>query len=297
MAEIIFISDILLISLAFLWIFAASFTDLKKREVPNWLSFSLIFIALAIRGLAALIEKQPLYFLYGLTALAIFFLLANLFYYTRIFGGGDTKLLMALSVVFATKPSFIMELQEYTLLGFNEPFLMIFLINSFVLGSIYGLVFSVVAALKNKKFHKEYNKISKKMRFIRTLFWLVAFVCLVFAFFSSKWFFAIFAVLFVTPPLYSFIKAAENSAMIKELSAREIREGDWITKPIRVKNRIIKPSIHGLTKKDISLIKKSRKKITVKYGLPFVPVFLLALIVSLFVGDLLFIVVNFLFGI
>ncbi len=294
--DIIFIGDIFLVSLAFLWLIAASVTDLKKREVPNWLSFSLIFIALAIRGFIALIEKQPTYFLYGLIALAIFFILANLFYYTRIFGGGDAKLLIALSVVFAIKPVFITNIIEYTTLGFTEPFIMLFLINSFVLGSVYGLFFSIFSAIKNKNFGKEFKKETKKIRLIRTILWLIAFICLAIAIFQTTWCFVPFVIFLALPYIYVFIKAAENSAMIKKLSPIKLREGDWIMEKIRIKNKIIKPSIHGLSKEDIALLKKSRKKVIVKYGLPFIPVFLVSLIFSLLVGDLLVIIINLLFG-
>ncbi|UZE93842.1 MAG: prepilin peptidase [Candidatus Pacearchaeota archaeon] len=297
MADIIFISDILLVSIAFLWLITASVTDLRKREVPNWLSFSLIFIAFAVRALAAIMEKQAPYFWYALAAFAIFYLLAHLFYYTRIFGGGDAKLLMALSVVFATQPIFASHFQVYSLGSFNEPFLLIFLINIFFIGSIYGLFFSIFSAIRNKTFGMEFQKTFKRIRFFRTISWLIAAIALTLSLFDKSWFFIPFIVFLILPLLYSFIKAAENSAMIRKVPASKLSEGDWIIESVKIKNKMIKPSIHGLSKKDIQLLRKSKKKITIKYGLPFVPVFLIALICSLFVGDLLFIIIHYLFGI
>jgi len=311
MTNIIFIADILLISIAFIWLVAASITDLKKREVPNWLSFSLIAIAFIIRILASAITKQSFYMLSALIAFAIFFALSNLFYYTRIFGGGDAKLLMALSIVFATAPSFmtninLMQITQESFLGlnFSEPFLLIFLINIFVLGSLYGLVFSVFSSIKNRKsFVGEFKKTHQKRKIkIFSLFcWLIALCFLVLSFFGLfnlfgfidfNWFFFVFIIFLFFPYVYIFVKAAENSAMIRKIHPDQLTEGDWILKPIRIKNRIIKPTVHGLNKKEIMMLKKLKKPVIVKYGLPFVPIFLASLILSLFVGDLLILLIQ-----
>ena len=42
------IADILLIILAFLGLSIATLVDLKTREIPNWINFSMIAVALAI---------------------------------------------------------------------------------------------------------------------------------------------------------------------------------------------------------------------------------------------------------
>ncbi len=224
MTSIIFIADVLLISISFLWIMYASITDLKKREIPNWVSFTLLPIALVIRALVAIIEKQPTYFLYALVAFAIFFILTNLFYYTKVFAGGDTKLLLALSVVFATTPSFAKNIQlfSFSVLGISEPFLLTFLVNIFVLGSVHGLIFSIYTAIKNKKFVPEFEKTLKKMKSTNFVCWLIALACLIFALFVYNWFFINFIIFLILPFLYSFIKAAEFSAMIKKIPANKL---------------------------------------------------------------------------
>ncbi len=359
MTNLIFISDILLVSIAFIWLIAASLTDIKKREVPNWLSFSLIAIAFAIRSVAALISAGTLtnslvvialfllalsfmyfiikefklvfqfifaiiliiigYFLinnleinylsFSILFLGIFFILANLFYYTRIFGGGDAKLLMALSVVFATTPAFAKNIIQSSIINLNEPFLIIFLINIFALGALYGLVFSIFSSIKNRKtFKKEFKKIIKikQIRSFILFFWILSFLCLVFSFFSLtktieffsyNWFLISFIIFLIFPFLYIFIKTAENLAMIRKVAPNKLTEGDWLLKSVKIKNKVIKPSVHGLTKKDIKLLKKRKKLVLIKYGLPFVPIFLFALIISLFVGDLLLLIIHLLFGI
>ena len=62
---------------------------------------------------------------------------------TRQWGGGDAKLIMGLGIVFATGPFFVKE--SYL------PFLFMFVVNTLLLGALYGVVYSVVLAHKNRK--------------------------------------------------------------------------------------------------------------------------------------------------
>jgi len=292
--NMIFVSDIFLVSIAFIWLVAASITDIKKREVFNWLSFSLIAIAFSIRALAAVIERQPQYFLYAIVAFAIFFLIANLFYYSRTFGGADAKLLMALAPLLATAPFFA---KQNIINGINEPFLLGFIINIFFIGAVYSLGFGIIFAIKNKKkFSREFRKINKKTAMFSIFLWFLAIIFLIMGFFSRV-FFILSAVFFILPAIYVFIKAVENLSMIQKILTTKVTEGDWLVKPIKIKNKIIRPSVHGLDKKDIALLKKYKKQITIKSGLPFVPIFVLALISSLFIGDFLLLIIKSMIGV
>ncbi|MEK6852520.1 MAG: prepilin peptidase [Nanoarchaeota archaeon] len=90
-----------LVILGIIGLIIATLNDLKKREVPDWLNFSLIVIALASRLLYSLTAGNLSFILYGLIYFGIFLVLAYAFYYARIFAGGDSKLLMAMGAVFA----------------------------------------------------------------------------------------------------------------------------------------------------------------------------------------------------
>jgi len=276
--DILTISDIFLVVIAFLWLITASFIDIKKREIPNWLSFSLLAIAFALRLMVSISTGQWSYFLYALLAFVIFFLIANILYYTKSFGGGDAKLLMALAVVLATTPSFIQG---------NEPFLLSFVINILVIGSVYSLIFSIFLAIKNRKsFVFEFKRIHSETKKLRIFFYITSAICLVLSFMSS-WFVLLLLVFLIFPYLFFFAKAVEKSSMIRQVSAQDISEGDWLVHQVKINNKTIKPSVHGLSSDEIKFIRKANKKVPIKYGIPFVPVFLLALISSLLLGDLL----------
>lgn len=289
MSGIIFASDIFLLAVAVVYIIAACITDIKKREVPNWLSFSLIAVAIAARGIAAILSHQSSYFYCSLIAVAIFIVVANILYYGRIFGGGDAKLLIALSAVFATIPVFAKPSP------ISEPFLLSFTMNIFVFGFAYGILYSFFAAAKNKKaFSSEFGKMSEKMKKARIILWALAsavFVLYAVLFFlhssSALPILVISAVFFLMPLLYSFVKAVENSSMIKLMKPDELAEGDFLVGIAKLKGKMIRPNVHGLSSSDIALLKKANKKVLIKYGLPFVPIFLVALICAMFFGDLL----------
>ena len=75
--------------------------------------------------------------------------------------------------------------------------------------------------------------------------------------------------------------------MIKKVSPRDLTEGDWLFKDIRIGKKTIKADFNGLSKKDISTLRKYRKGVYVKYGIPFVPVFLIAFILTILSGNVI----------
>lgn len=282
----IIIADIVISTIAIIWLIAASITDIKKREVPDWLSFSLITLGLATRLIASLLFSNFSYFFYSLIGLGIFIAIGFSFYYAKVFGGGDAKLLIALGACFGSRPFFAKTPTSF----YPEPFLLTFMVNLLFLGAIYGIFFSAILALKKKKeFCLAYKKIDKNYKIFYFVF---AFLIFVFAIITKLYnLISLSVILAFLPYIFSLVKASEK-LMIKQKSWHELAEGDWLVKEIKIKNKIIKPTVHGLTKKDIQEIKKANKKVLVQDGIPFVPVFLVALLVSMFLGNLLLLILT-----
>jgi hypothetical protein len=82
--------------------------------------------------------------------------------------------------------------------------------------------------------------------------------------------------------------------MLRYVKPTEVTEGDWIAKDIYISNKYISgPKDLGIEKsqlnKLISFYKKGKiKRVLIKVGIPFVPSFLLAYILTLAFGNLLF---------
>lgn len=265
-SEILGFENLFLIILGLIWLIGAVFQDMKRREVDNLWNFSLIAFALAYRIAVSIFSNDFWFALNGLMGIAIFFALGNLFYYSRLFAGGDTKLLMALGVILPFSYSWIVNVKIF---GF---FILMFL----TAGSIYSLIYAVFLITKNQnKFQKEFLSQWNNYKKLFLMGLIVAFVFVLIAFFISESEFALFGlVVLLFPFLYVFAKAVEESCMVKEVSWNKVTEGDWLYKEVKIGNRLIKADWDGVSKKELALIRKSRKKVLIKYGIPFTPSFL-----------------------
>jgi len=259
-------ADALILSTALVWIIFASICDIKKREIPNFVSFSLIAVALSIRAVQAILTSQANYFIYGIVGLAAFFIIANALYYCRFFAGGDVKLLTALGPVLGID------------LFFN------FASNAVLVGAVYGLAFSIfLASANSKKFGERFSRLLKGTAKIRYIILGISAIILILSLISKSILIAFTGILFlVAPYFYSFIKSVEDSCLIKTVPPGKLTEGDWLVYDVRIKGKTIKANFEGLTKNEIKLLKKSNKRITIKEGIPFVPVFFFAFILTQF---------------
>jgi len=261
---------IFLIALALVWMIFAVVQDLKKREIANWVNFSLIIFAIGFRFFYSLFNGVEdgtgfNFFYQGLIGLGIFFILGNLLYYCRMFAGGDAKLFFALGAILPFSENFFINLKVFAL------FFVLFLFS----GAIYGLFVSGALILNHfKKFKKEF---SKQFRQNKNLFILSIFLALFFIVlgFSDSFMIYFGILIFIIPYFYLSAKAIDEICMIKKISPKNLTEGDWLYKDTRVGNRIIKKRWDGLTKEEIKFLKK-KDYVLVRQGIPFSPAFLIA---------------------
>lgn len=260
-----------MIELNFLfWLFLtgiliATFQDLKRREIDNWLNLLLILISLSYIFYKALYENNPKIIILTGFIIAIMFVVINIFYYGRIFGGGDAGLLFSMSAFFIGT-EFI---ESITNIG-------IFILLLMISGSVYGTLYSLVLYLKNKKeVNKEIKKSVKKYKKILLVLLVLGIVSYLL---SNSIIFKIFSIiLLLSPLLYIFAKGLENISMTKIISGKDLREGDWLANKERIGKKTIIYRWEGLNKEEVKLLSK-KKKIKIKEGLPFVPAFLIAFI-------------------
>lgn len=268
--------DLFLAVIALLWLAAASFQDWKKREVANWLSFSLIIFVVGYRLVYSVVFNDLSFLLYGLLGLGVFIILGYLFYYGRIFAGGDAKLLFGLGAVLPLSSS-IYE-------NFMIFFLFVFLI--LLAGSVYGIFWSIFLVLRNrKKFWAEFNGQFKTHVAMTYLFIITSTVSILLAVFKEYFLILIPIIILFFPLLYLYAKSIEESCMVQSVPASKLTEGDWLYEKIKVRGKIIEPNWEGLSLKELKLLKNYRGKIKIKAGIPFVPVFLIAFILLLIFGN------------
>ena len=252
----------------------ASLQDLKRREVDNWLNLFLIFGGLAFIFYKAILSGElSLIFQAGFMVVMLFIFM-NLFYYGRVFAGGDAKLLFALTAFFVGSTFFI------TLANLG-----VFLLLLMLAGSVYGLSFSVFLYFKS---YKEVNKKMKEvfsLRVIRGVFFGGVFVSILGFIYWGFLFIGVFAVAFSL--LYVFAKGLELVSMTRWVSGKELREGDWLAEDAHAGEKVIPATWDGLTLKELKILSK-QKKVKIKEGIPFVPSFLIAFLMYALLRDLIF---------
>jgi Flp pilus assembly protein protease CpaA len=64
--------DLLLLLIGLIGLIIGSLTDLKSREVPDWLNYFLIASGLGLRLIYSISTWEWSYFLYGLVGFAVF---------------------------------------------------------------------------------------------------------------------------------------------------------------------------------------------------------------------------------
>jgi len=279
---------LLLLAIALLALLIGTYTDLKTREVPDWLNFTLIASGLGIRLIQTAALGDSNYIYEGLFGFGLAFIVANGMYYSGQWGGGDAKMLMGLGAVLGFDLSF-------------EGFFSGFLINILFVGAAYGLLWSSYLALKNlKAFRGSFNRIASQKDFLyaRIAGLVACTICVVLFFVVSdrieKFLITIVAVLIMAMLyLWVFVRAVEQSCMLRYIKPTQLTEGDWIAEDVIVqKKRIAGPKDLGVTKEQItqlqSIYKKGKlKKVLVKDGIPFVPSFLIAFFIVLMYGNLI----------
>jgi len=284
-----FIPSAIAYVLSFVALFIGSITDLKTREVPDWVNYNLVLSGLGLNLLFSAIYSYPFFIINSIIGLAIFFGIAYIMFYAGQWGGGDSKMIMGLGAMIGIDVSF------------QEPqFLAGFFINALFIGAIYGLFWSIYLAAKNKKkFFMEFKKILLQKNIVKSKKFMLAILTLLFVMFFLNNMLAIkilallLAFLALTTfYMWIFVKAIEKSAMYKLVEPSKLTEGDWIVNDVYVKGRYITgPKDLGISKSQIRKLvefykKRKVKKILIKEGIPFVPSFLVAFAVTLVFGNL-----------
>ena len=267
--------NLFLIVLGLVWIIGAVIQDMKRREVDNLWNFSLIGFALAYRFIVSIYIGDYWFFLNGLIGFGIFLGLGNLFYYSRLFAGGDAKLLMALGPVLTLSYNWIVNFKIF------GAFVILFLIA----GSIYSIFYSIVLIFMNfKRFKEEYFKQWKLYKKIFLIGLFFALIWVVLGLIISLHFILIGLFILLFPILFIFAKAIEEGCLVRKVDSSKVTLGDWLYNDVVINGKKIKANWEGVSEKQLEMIKKSKKKIMVRYGIPFTPSFLFGFIGLLYLG-------------
>lgn len=252
---------------------AASFSDIKTREVPDWLNYSLIISGVSLHAMEAIIFSDVFTLLNSIIGVLVMFAIALLMFYGGQWGGGDSKLLIGLGALIGFDITTFIKPFSFA----SMPWLFNFLMNLIFIGVIYGVFWSISLAIrKRKKFSADFKKRLNKYRNYRLalLILLVVFFCL--SFFTTNFLIKLMLlimVIFLVLGFYIwlFAKSVENSCLLKYVEPEKLTEGDWIAEDLAIdlkkvlgnKGTIVKKThldlIHNYYQKIESKIEINRK--------------------------------------
>ncbi|MBI2664356.1 prepilin peptidase [Candidatus Woesearchaeota archaeon] len=269
-----------------------SYTDFKTREVPDWLNYGLIVFGVGVNLLLSIVFWTWSYIAYSIIGLALFIGIACALYYSGQWGGGDSKMLIGLGAVFGLPISF-----AWPYVSMNA-FLIAFWFNLLMAGVVYAMLWSIYLLIKNyRKFLKEAGKEMVRKRKMRRLSLAAAIAALIAAIaisdFQLKLLLTAAGLLTILTIYYTiYSKAIEKAGMHKLVTPAELTEGDWVVEDVKAGNKLIaSPKDLGVTKKQIKILKqlyakRKIRKVLIKVGLPFVPSFFAAMLLTIQYGNL-----------
>jgi len=267
--------ELLLVAIALIGGFAAGIYDILTTNIPDKICILMIISGISLHILNGFLIDNFTMLLYSLLFGGIFLIFSLLMYYAGQWGGGDGELLIAIGVLLPN-------------LSFSKtyfPFALSFFINSFFIGVIYSVLYSLFIAYRkpdiSKGFFKDFKKSKNLIIILPTIFFSILFL-LISQFLLSLLFF-LMAILLV---FEKFAKSIEKG-FYKKISVSKLKVDDMIGEDIP-RLKIYKRFIRGLKKEDVERIKKIKKYVIIREGIRYGIVFPLALLFTLFFGDLLF---------
>jgi Flp pilus assembly protein protease CpaA len=272
---------------AALGLLIASITDIKTREVPDLVSHGMIFAGIGIGAIYSAASQSWMPLAYAGTGFGLGFLVGVLMFYTGQWGGGDSKIVMGLGALLGAS---VWNLGQFDFITF--------LLDSLLVGSVYGVGYSVLLALRApKRFLARLRETAseKKIILYRRIIIVFAAAGLLAAFLVPQDYrlvvFSFTAVVYLFFYLILAVRVVEKEFMIRETSPDVLTEGDWIAREVHVGKRYIAgPKDLGVSREQIALLKKLHKQrkistVLLKEGIPFVPSFLIAFVLMLIFGN------------
>jgi len=269
----------------------AAIWDLKTTEVPDQLPYIMIAIALLFYGYQSAVEWSfwPMLnsLIYGLAFLGF----GAFMYYIGQWGGADALILSAVGFLLPVAP-----------IGFNPttlPFPVSYFINLFVVGAVYMMLYGLVFAVRNKNILSGFISDLKASVNIMIagsvglfILFYVAALSITKTFsgsidFAGTFFISLYplvsvGVLYI---VWRFAKAVEMHGFRKKVPISKLKVGDML---------LSEKKLTGVTKEQIKMLNKSGKRyVVIKLGVPFAVAFPIALLATLFYGDLIFFLINF----
>ncbi len=269
---------------------AAGWLDLKTTEFPDWLPYALIAYALAVRGsFAWLLGDWSI--LTNSIVIGLVFLGAGLgLYYLRQWGDGDAWLLGALGFLFPDSAGFAFRGSLPVATVFQFPVALLF--NFFLIAFAYLIAYALGLGLRTPHTLSLFKRTLKRGELRRMLGIALGFAAALAIVFGGLGIveqapFTVLAAVVGFPLLVlglllflRYGRFIERTVFKRRVPASKLRPGDV---PAGARWRV-------LTAAEVARLRKQGGYVWIKEGVRFAPVFVLALLATIFAGGMLWFV-------
>ena len=273
--------ELLLLAVGIAGFGLGGYWDLRYTEFNDWLPYSMIIAALAIRGAFAFFLGDISIIVNSLLVGMAFLGFGLLLYYLRQWGDGDAWLLGALGFLFPTASGFTQVVEGIM------PFPMTMFFNFFIVSLFYLVIYALALGLRTPRVYGTFiRNLKGNMKLLAAVFFgLVAFTTSISVYFWQAFdvplssFYGILLMPVLSLVILTFLyyaRAVEGDLFKKKIPSSKLRVGDVL----------ISDKWRGLTEKEVAQLKKKGGEVWIKEGVRFAPVFLINLIITLFYGSL-----------
>ena len=270
----------------------AAWWDLRTTEVPDYVSVTTAAAGLLFNAGLWIYTGEPFYIISSLVVGTVFFAVGWIFFMTGVWGGADALVMGAAGYALPYLP------EAFSPLFVAEwPFAFTLLFNIFIVGTIYTLGFAVYQGLKSEKVMSEFLKDMKDYwKRIVWIFVLYSGVLLGVSHFYGSGVSEGVQYIQLTAPLlvgmlmvYRYLRIVEDHGMREEIPVEELSEGDVLAEDVETEEGTIDSGkIVGITGEQVERIKEVSERVSIKYGVMFVPAFPVAILLSVTVGDIIY---------
>jgi Flp pilus assembly protein protease CpaA len=279
--------ELIILGLAFVVLIIASINDLRTREVPDYVSYMLLGIAIILRLIWFIADGNLNIILWAPISFSVLFLFSYLMYRAGQWGGGDVKVMMGLSVLLSWFPW-----------GDVLPFFADFFLNSLIIGAFYGLISECLIGLLN------WDKLKKQLLIVDYVLLPAIVIAVILVFKFVPILFAILAsLIIVAVGLFRYFRIIEGNFLNKSIDVEQLTEGDWLLHDVKIAGKnVVKKRDVGLLTEDLKKLRQLKRqgklnKVSIKVGIPFVPAFLISLIITLAFGNVILRIMSYGFSI
>ena len=238
--------ELILVLIGLFVLIIGSLTDIHRREIPDWISFGLLFFGITVNIVRSIIYSDILFIIFSIAGIALAYIIGALLYYTGQWGGGDAKVLMGFGALFGPftytniEVGFINISQISQIIAtYNLHFLLIFMLNILIFGAAYSLIWTLARiARRPKVFMHAYTQKRKEMKYANYIQILAVIGTTLGIFLITRDIFVIgfaIAILSITVFLLLFAKLFSHAAeqtFIKDFPIPELTEGEWVVEDI-----------------------------------------------------------------